>query len=252
MLRKRIIPTLLLKNNGLVKTQKFKDSKYVGDAINAVWFFNEKEVDEIIFLDISATINNKSPNFELIKDISTEAFMPFSYGGGIKSINQIEKLIALGVEKVVLNSILQINPEIIEEAAKIFGSQSIVASIDVKESFFGYKNIYYKSGKVKSKYKLFDFIKMVEDRGVGEIIINSIDKDGMMTGYDIKLIKEVNSRVKVPLVAIGGGKDINDIRKVFDNVDISGISAGSMFVFNGPHRAVLISYPKYEEIFKNE
>ena len=256
MLRTRVIPVLLLKNAGLVKTRKFKEPKYVGDPINAVRIFNEKEVDELVFLDISATPQNRKPNFELIKDIASEAFMPFAYGGGIKTLNDIEKLINLGVEKVVLNSIAFEKPDLIREAADIFGNQSIVLSLDIKKTLFGGKKIYTNCGSKKVNRDYIDFAKEMEQNGVGEIIINSIDNDGMMQGYDVELIKQISEVVNIPVVATGGAGKIEDFKRAVVKGGASGVAAGSMFVFNGPHRAVLISYPPYNELenlfFKHE
>lgn len=255
MLRTRVIPILLLKNAGLVKTQKFKNPKYVGDPINAVRIFNDKEVDELVFLDISATPQKRGPNFELIKDIATEAFMPFAYGGGITSLNEIEKLINLGVEKVVLNTVAVTNPKIISEAANIFGNQSIVVSIDAKKTLFNGKMSFTHCGQTKSPTNYIDFAKEMEQLGAGELIINSIDHDGMMQGYDLQLIKNIAEVVTIPVVAAGGAGNLNHFKQAIEEAKASAVAAGSMFVFNGPHRAVLISYPKYndlEQLFQYE
>ncbi len=249
MLKTRVIPVLLLKNAGLVKTRKFKDPKYVGDPINAVRIFNDKEVDELVFLDISATPQNKKPNFDLIKDIASEAFMPFAYGGGIKTLNDIEKLINLGVEKVILNTVAFENSELIGKAVEVFGSQSIVLSMDIKKTLLGKKKIYSYCGKKKIDKDYVDFAKEMEQKGVGEIILNSIDNDGMMQGYDLDIIKKVSKAVSIPVVAVGGAGKLEHFREAVDN-GASAVAAGSMFVFNGPHRAVLISYPSYEELQK--
>lgn len=248
MLRTRVIPVLLLKNVGLVKTQKFKNPKYVGDPINAVRIFNDKEVDELVFLDISATPNKRKPNFELIRDIATEAFMPFGYGGGITNLNDIEKLFKIGVEKVILNTAAHENPKIITEAAETFGSQSIVASVDVKKTFFGAKKVIINCGNKKVGINYVEYVKKLEELGVGEIIINSIDNDGMAQGYDLKLIKQISSAVSIPVVALGGAGSIEDFQSAIRNGGASAVGAGSMFVFTGPHRAVLISYPNYEDL----
>ncbi len=249
MLHIRVIPILLLKDAGLVKTRKFKEPKYVGDPINAVRIFNDKEVDELVFLDISATPQNKKPNFELIKDIASEAFMPFAYGGGIKTLEDIEKIISLGVEKVVLNSIAFENPDLINKAVEIFGSQSIVLSLDIKKTLFGRKKIYTKCGSQKINRDYIEFAKEMEQRGVGEIIVNSIDNDGMMQGYDLEIIRDVSRSVNIPVVAAGGAGKLEHFKEAVDS-GASAVAAGSMFVFNGPHRAVLISYPPYKELEK--
>lgn len=247
MLRTRVIPVLLLKNVGLVKTQQFKNPKYVGDPINAVRIFNDKEVDELVFLDISATPNKRKPNFELIRDIATEAFMPFGYGGGITTINDIEKLFKIGVEKVILNTAAFENPKIITEAAEIFGSQSIVASVDVKKTLFGAKKIIINCGNKKVGINYVEYVKKLEQLGVGEIIINSIDNDGIGQGYDLDLIKQVSSSLGIPIVTLGGAGKVEHFQEAIVH-GASAVAAGSMFVFTGPHRAVLISYPNYDDL----
>lgn len=250
MLRTRVIPVLLLKDNGLVKTKKFKNPKYIGDPINAVRIFNEKEVDELAFLDITATPNKRKPNFSLIKDIASEAFMPFAYGGGITELSDIEKLFNIGVEKVILNSIAYKKPDVISEAAKIFGNQSIVVSVDVKTNFTKRLKAYTNCGTVQIKENLQVYIKKLEQLGIGELIINSIDKDGLMSGYDIELIRSVADAVGIPVVASGGAGNITDFEMAIKKGNASAVAAGSMFMFNGPHRAVLISYPNYNELEK--
>ena len=250
MLRYRVIPTLLLKNNGLVKTIKFKNPVYIGDPINAVKIFNDKEVDELILLDITATNDNREPNYDKIAEIVSEAFMPIGYGGGIKSIEQIEKLFRLGIEKVILNTVLHNKPDLVKEASKIFGSQSIVAAIDVKKDFLGNYKVYSCSGTEKEKTDLVSFVNQIEELGAGEVFINSIDCDGTMSGYDVKLIKTVSSGVNLPVVASGGAGSLQDFVKAIKEGGASAVAAGAMFVFQGVHRAVLISYPDYEELEK--
>jgi len=249
MLRHRVIPVLLLKNGGLVKTTRFKKPVYVGDPINAVKIFNEKEVDELILLDITATNEKRGPNFKKITEIATEAFMPIAYGGGIKKLDQIEKLFRLGVEKVILNTAAQLNCQLISQAAQIFGSQSIVVAIDIKKDLFGKNLIYINSGKKKQKTDLFKFIKLSEESGAGEFFINSISRDGTMAGYDIELIQQVSENVSVPIIASGGAGKIEDFSKAI-TAGASAVAAGAMFVFQGVYRAVLISYPKYEDLEK--
>jgi len=247
MLRYRVIPVLLLKNNGLVKTIKFKNPVYIGDPINTVKIFNEKEVDELILLDITATHENREPNYKRIEEIVSEAFMPIGYGGGIRKIEQIEKLFKLGIEKVILNTAAQINPKLIKEASQIFGNQSIVVAIDVKKDIWGKNKIYTHSGTNKQSNNLISLLKQVEEFGAGEIFINSIDKDGTMTGYDIDLIHVVNENVSVPFIISGGAGKTEDFSKAIQ-AGASAVAAGAIFVFQGIHRAVLISYPKYEEL----
>jgi cyclase len=243
MLRTRVIPCLLLKGNGLVKTIKFKNPTYIGDPINAIKIFNDKEVDELVFLDITASKEKKGPNFKLISEITTECFMPLGYGGGITTIEQIEKLFNLGVEKVILNSITHTQPELIKKATDIFGSQSIVASIDVKKHWLTKKQaVYSLSGEQSTGYSPIDYAKKMEDAGFGEIIINSIDQDGTMSGYDLALIEAVSKSVKVPVVALGGAGSIDDLL-LAKKAGASAVAAGSLFVFQKAHRAVLITYP---------
>ncbi|MEO5990244.1 MAG: AglZ/HisF2 family acetamidino modification protein [Ferruginibacter sp.] len=247
MQRIRIIPTLLLTDGGLVKTVKFKNPKYIGDAINAVRIFNHKEVDELVLLDIKAGVNGTKPNYREIEEIVSEAFMPIGYGGGIRSLNEIEKLFKLGVEKVILNTLAFTNPELITEATKIFGSQSIVVCVDVKKDLFGNYNIFINSGKTKLKVDPLESLKNLENLGTGEIIINSIDKDGTMSGYDLNLIKKFCHYLKIPVVASGGAGGINDFALAIE-AGASAVSAGSLFVYQGIHRAVLISYIKSEDL----
>lgn len=237
----RIIPVLLLSDSGMVKTKKFTLPTYIGDPINAVRIFNEKEVDEIIILDIDASRFNRGPDFDRIKEISSEAFMPLGYGGGVKSISQMERLFKIGVEKIILNTAIYEDYSLLREAANIFGSQSIVVSIDVKKDFWGRYHIYSKCGSKKQSIDLFSLISLIQNQGVGEIILSSIDRDGLMSGYDLKLISSVSSQLQVPLVALGGAGSLDDFNDALQS-GASSVAAGSMFVFHGPHKAVLISY----------
>jgi cyclase len=247
MRRIRIIPVLTLQNEKLVKTIRFKNPTYIGDPINAVKIFNEKEVDEIVILDITATKEKREPNYAKIEEISSEAFMPFAYGGGITSLNQIEKLFKLGIEKVVLNSILETNINLVTEAAKIFGSQSIIASIDVKKNIFGKTHAYKISGTTKIEASVSDYVKQLEQAGAGEFFINSIDKDGTYSGYDLELIKSISNQVNTPIVACGGASSIDSFLPAIQN-GASAIAAGSMFVYTGSTRGILINYPKQEDL----
>lgn len=247
MRRVRIIPVLTLQNEKLVKTIRFKNPTYIGDPINAVKIFNEKEVDEIVILDITATKEKREPNYSKIEEIASEAFMPFAYGGGISTLAQIEKLFKLGIEKVVLNSVLETNMNLVTEATKIFGSQSIVASIDVKKNLFGKNQAYKISGTTKVDIPLLDFVKQLEQAGVGEFFINSIDKDGTYTGYDLALINKISSHVNAPIVACGGACAIESFLQAIQN-GASAAAAGSMFVYTGATRGILINYPKQEDL----
>ena len=238
----------MLKNRGLYKTVKFKNPTYVGDPTIAVRIFNEKEVDELIILDIHATRENRGPNFKIIHELASECFMPLGYGGGITSLDEIKQLFNLGVEKVCLNTIAAKNPKVINEAAKIFGSQSIVGAIDVKKSLFGKHQVAIRCGDEIIKTDPITHAKQLEDCGVGEIFLNSIDLEGTMNGYDLDLIKIVSQAVKVPVIASGGAGNQSDLRKSLD-AGASAASAGSMFVFHGKHKAVLITYPAQNEIY---
>ena len=248
MLRTRVIPVLLLKDSGLVKTIKFKNPKYVGDPINAVKIFNEKEVDELVFLDINASKNNEEPNFEIVKNIASEAFMPLGYGGGITNLSQIEKLFRIGIEKVIINTAVIDYPELITEASKTFGSQSVVVSLDIKKNFFGNYELYSHSNDKSIKLRYLELIQKVEDLGAGEIIINSVDRDGTKSGYDLELLKKATDKVNVPVVACGGAANLEQMKMAVNYAGVSAVAAGSMFVFYGKHRAVLITYPDYNTL----
>lgn len=239
----RIIPCLLLQNNGLVKTYKFSKPKYVGDPINTVKIFNEKEVDELIFLDIAATVNGKEPNLELIHDIAGESFMPIGYGGGITTIEEIKEIFFAGVEKVVLNTAAFKNPQLVEEAATLFGSQSIVVSIDIKKNWLGKYEVYLHRGTKGTGMDPVKYAVQMQERGVGELLINSIDRDGVMQGYDLDLTKKISSEVGMPVITLGGAGRLEDFDDAVKIGGASAVAAGSMFVFYGEHKAVLISYP---------
>ena len=248
MLRVRIIPCLLLRNRGLYKTLKFKEPKYVGDPINAVRIFNEKEVDEVIVLDIGATPSGRGPNFELISDIASECFMPLTYGGGITSLEQIRKLQRLGVEKSCLNSAAFNNRRLVRESCDVFGSSSVIAAIDVRKSFFGRHEVWINCGQTNTKADPVRYAEELAKAGVGEILINSIDRDGTMGGYDIELLKRVGAAVNVPIVACGGAGSVQHMLDLVEQAHVSAAAAGSLFVFHGKHRAVLINYPTQAEL----
>lgn len=250
MFRPRVIPVLLLSGSGLVKTVKFKNPKYIGDPINAVKIFNDLEADELVFLDITATNQHRTISSSLIKDIGDEAYMPFAAGGGIKNLNDIREILSYGAEKVVLNSCLMANHGLVSEAAGKFGSQSIIVSIDVRRNVFGGYKIYTKSGSVKINSNLTDFCCQMQELGAGEILINSIDNDGVMSGYDYDLIKLVSNSVSIPVIACGGAGNLNDFSKAVFDSGASAVAAGSMFVFHGPRRAVLINYPPKKELMR--
>ena len=247
MLRSRIIPCLLIHNKGLVKTVKFRNPKYVGDPINAVKIFNEKEVDELIVLDIDATRENRTPNLKMIKNLADECRMPFCYGGGIKTIEQARKIISLGAEKVALSYSALTNIDLCKQIGSVIGNQSVVVVLDLKKKFFGGYDIYTHNGTKKSKWKLEEIISKLEEIEVGEIVINSIDNDGTMLGYDISLIENIREKCSVPITVLGGAGSLDDIKKLINKFKIIGAAAGSLFVFKGKYRAVLISYPNRQE-----
>lgn len=249
MLKLRVIPVLLLKKNGLVKTTKFKKGKYLGDPINIVKIFNEKEVDELVILDILASQENKEPNYSLIEDIASECFMPFAYGGGIKNFEQIKRIFSLGVEKVIINTRLDGDNFFLQKAVDFFGSQSIVASVDIKKNFFGRYGIYkHKKNKIITT-DVEKYVKSLEKLGVGEIFFNDVDRDGTREGYNLDLMQQLNCMTTLPTVYCGGADSINDIRAA-STKGATSLAAGSMFVLRGEHRAVLISYPMYEDLEK--
>ena len=250
MLKTRVIPCLLLKGKGLVKTVKFENPKYVGDPINAVKIFNDKEVDELIFLDIEATVEGRKPPVKLISEIASECFMPLSYGGGLRNLDDIKAIFNLGVEKVIINSYAIENPRFINEASKFYGNQSIVVAIDVKRSTKGKYEIFSRGGKKKTNLDPVEHAMKMETLGAGEIFLNSIDRDGTMEGYDIGLIKEVAESVTIPVIACGGAGRIEHFVEAVKKAGASAVAAGSMFVFHGKHRAVLTTYPSVEELEK--
>ena len=248
MLRSRITPCLLVHKKGLVKTVGFKDPKYVGDPINAVKIFNEKEVDELIVLDIDASVEGRGPDFELISNLAVECRMPFCYGGGVTTVEEAKRIISLGAEKVALSSAAIKNFDIIFQIGQAVGIQSVVVILDVKKKNFlsGYE-IYIHNGKKTTGIKLTEFVKRLDKIGVGEIVINSIDRDGKMEGYDLDLIDIVRELTEVPITALGGAGNITDIKALIARYKIIGAAAGSLFVFKGKYRAVLISYPNSQE-----
>jgi cyclase len=239
---------LLINERDLVKTIKFKAQRYLGDPVNAVKIFNNKGVDELTILDITATKEKKEPNFELLREIATEAFMPLSYGGGITNLEQIQRLFSIGYEKVILNTALIENPELVEAAIEYAGSQSIVASIDAKKDIFGKYLCYTHDGQEKTTFSPTALAKYVAEMGVGEILLNSINNDGEMNGYDLKLISDVCNIVKIPVIACGGASNINDLKEVLEKGHAHAAAAGSMFVYYGKQKAVLITAPSEKEL----
>ena len=243
MLRPRVVPCLLIKDSGLVKTKNFLDPKYVGDPLNAVKIYNELEVDELLVLDIDATVKGLNPNEKLISKLAAECRMPLCYGGGVKNVEQFEKLVSLGVEKVAISSAAIENPKIIYEAAKKVGSQSVVVVLDIKyQGILSKPKITTLNGNQFFDIDLFEFIKKIEDLGAGEVVINCIDRDGTKNGYDIELISKIRKISKSILTLLGGAGSFKDIEDLMTKVNTVGCSAGSLFVFKGKFDAVLISY----------
>ena len=248
MIPVRAIPCLLLKGLGLVKTVRFKDPTYLGDPINIVRIFNDKEVDELVFLDIAATLEDRPPPFRLLEDIASECFMPLGYGGGVRSIDDMRTLFGLGIEKVVINSHAAQAPEFIREASDQFGSQSVIVSIDVKKRWLGGHEVSVRNGTKATGRSPVEWAVEMQTQGAGELLLNSIDRDGMMAGYDLDLIRRVTDAVSVPVVACGGAGNVHHLGQAVREGGASAAGAGSLFVFQGPHRAVLISYPPRAEL----
>ncbi|WP_316346916.1 AglZ/HisF2 family acetamidino modification protein [Desulfuromonas acetoxidans] len=248
MLYPRLIPMLLVHNKGLVKTVKFKDKKYVGDPLNAVKIFNEKKADELIVVDIDATVEGRDPDYKMIENLAAECRMPLCYGGGIKTVEQAATILGLGVEKVALSSSALNCSQLVTKLSQQVGTQSVVVVLDVKKKIFGGKyECFTHNGKLSTKICPFEFAKIAEEYGAGEILINSIDNDGVMKGYDLDLIHKLKSKVTIPVTAAGGAGSLDDIHRLYSKEQIIGAAAGSLFVFKGKYRAVLINYPSSKE-----
>ena len=247
MLRPRIIPSLLVHDNGLVKTVNFKNPKYVGDPINAVRIFNEKEVDELAFFDIDATVLGKEPDYVLIEKLANQSRMPLCYGGGVKTVEQAQRIFGLGIEKIALSSAVINNPNLITQIADRVGSQSVVVVMDIKKKLLGGYEIYTHNGKKATGLNPIAFAEKAQQLGAGEIVINSIDQDGLMKGFDLNLIDKITEKITIPVTVLGGAGSLEDIKKVIDRHGIIGVAAGSLFVFKGKYKAVLINYPIKEE-----
>jgi imidazole glycerol-phosphate synthase subunit HisF len=244
MFSPRIIPVLLYKSGGLVKSVKFKNYTYIGDPINAVRIFNECFADEIIIFDIDASKKNKTIDLQLVNEVGEEANMPFSIGGGIDSIQKIYDRLKNGAEKVIINSAALCNPEFVKEAADNFGSSTITVCVDIKKNLLGRYQVYsHKENKLLG-FNYTDYIKKIEDCGAGEIIIQSVDNDGIMKGYDVKLYETLSKEINIPIVALGGAKDIHDMERLWHSSSVNSFSAGSMFLYFGKMKGVLINYPK--------
>jgi imidazole glycerol-phosphate synthase subunit HisF len=253
MLQNRIMPCLLVLNDKLVKTVKFKNPRYVGDPVNAIKIYNEKEVDELIVVDISENRMQRGPNFRLIREIADECFMPVCYGGGISTIEQIQQILKIGIEKVVINSAVYKNRLLIQQAAKLFGSQCIVVSIDVKRSFLGNYKITFGSGSKIINAELSGFVKEMEELGAGELLINNISREGTWEGFDLELLKKITSKVTIPVIAMGGAGNMEHIKAAVSIGNASAVAIGSMAVYQNRGMGVLINFPRKEllEIVNN-
>lgn len=247
MLRARIIPCLLIRDRGLVKTRKFGEDRYVGDPLNAVRIFNEKGVNELLVLDIDATTRGREPDYGLIENMAAECRMPLCYGGGVSTVEQAKRIMALGVEKVALSAAAAMHPALIAEIAEQVGSQSVVVVLDVKKKLLGGYSTYIHNGTKDTKRDPVAFARELESLGVGEVVINSIDNDGRMEGYDLNIAEEIRRAVSVPITVMGGAGSVDDMKKAVQRLGVVGVGAGSLFVFKGQFRAVLISYPTQAE-----
>ncbi len=250
MLRPRVIPVLLLADNGLVKSIKFKDYNYIGDPINAVRIFNDLRADELVFLDVKASGEKRLISTELIREIGEEANMPFAVGGGITSLEDIQKIISAGAEKVIIGTEAVKNPDFIRQAASAFGSSTICVCMDVKKKFLKGMRVHYLSGEKTSEYTPEVFAKLMEANGAGEIIVQSIENDGQMTGYDTALIRSISESVSIPVIALGGAGTSKDLKTAYKEAYASGVASGSFFVYQGNKRGVLINYPDRQELKK--
>jgi imidazole glycerol-phosphate synthase subunit HisF len=248
LMRPRVIPVLLLRNRGLVKTVRFEAPTYLGDPINVVKLFNDKEVDELVFLDINATVENRRPPFDYLGEIASECFMPLGYGGGVRRLDDIKTMLSVGIEKVAINSYAVENPMLVRQASDAIGSQSIVVSIDGKKDRLGRYRVVIHGGRKVTRLDPVLFAVQMAEAGAGEILLNSVDRDGTYQGYDLDLVKRVASAVDIPVVACGGARDVVDLARVVREGGASAAAAGSLFVFTGKHRAVLISYPTEREL----
>jgi len=248
MFRPRIIPVLLLKDLALVKSVQFKNYKYIGDPINAVRIFNDLEADELVFLDITASKKRRLISLDFVKAVGEESQMPFCVGGGIRSLENIKAVIRAGAEKVVLNTCAGRNPEFVKAASDEFGSSTIVICVDVKRTFFGFERAWILGGSRATRYSPVDFARLMEEKGAGELIIQSIERDGTMKGYDIDLIRSISQAVSIPVVALGGAGRIEDLVDGYRHGFANGLAAGSLFVYQDRGRGVLINYPQRTDV----
>lgn len=247
MLKHRVIPVLLLYRGGVVKTRGFRNPKYVGDPLNVIRIFNEKEVDELVLLDIAASRESREPDYGLIEQVAGECFMPLAYGGGVRTVQQAQRIFASGVEKICIQTAALENYLIVRELADFFGSQSVIVSVDIKRNWLGRPQIFASSKRTATSGDWLKMLSKYIDAGAGEVLLNAVDRDGTLTGPDLDLIRLASERVNVPLVALGGIASLADIKSAVE-AGASAVAAGAFFVYHGPHRAVLITYPKYSEL----
>ncbi|MGA1977618.1 MAG: AglZ/HisF2 family acetamidino modification protein [Bacteroidales bacterium] len=250
MYRPRIIPVLLLKNKGLVKSIKFKNHRYIGDPINAVRIFNELKADELAFIDILATREKRTISPDFVRNVGEEANMPFSAGGGIRTLEDIRRILGAGAEKVILNTIAGEDPVFVRKAADTFGTSTISVCIDVKKNVWGKEKAWIRAGEKSIQPDPVRFAKQMEENGAGEIVIQSIDRDGTMKGYDIDLVKRIAGSVGIPVVCLGGAGEFEDMVTINSEVQLNGLAAGSLFIYHGKRRAVLVNYPEKKQILK--
>lgn len=248
MLNTRVIPCLQLVNQALVKTVKFGKYRYIGDPINTVRIFNELEVDELCFLDIRATVENRQPNLKILVEIANECFMPLSYGGGVKDLETCEKILSIGFEKIIINSAACKNENIIKQIARYSGTQSVIASIDVQRTILGKLIVFTRDGTLRTNYNLVEWAKRLEDLGAGELLITSMDRDGTWRGFDIEMVKKVTDAVKIPVIANGGAGSIEHIGKVVHEANASAVALGSMVVYQQKDMGVLVNFPDKERL----
>ena len=247
MLMHRVMPVLLLEDGGLFKTRQFKKPVYVGDPINTIRIFNDKEVDELIVLDIGASKRRREPDYAMIEECAGECFMPLTYGGGITNRDQAARLFELGVEKICLQTAALRDMSLVTEVASRFGSQAVAVSVDVKRNWLGAPQLYSAAEGATRKEDWLEFARRAEAAGAGEIIVNAVNQDGTLAGPDLKLIHQAGAALSVPVVAVGGISSLRDVKAAVD-AGASAVAAGAFFVFHGPHRAVLITYPRYAEL----
>lgn len=246
-MRVRVIPILLLTREGLYKTIRFSNPSYIGDPINAVKIFNEKAVDELVILDIQASKTRMGPDFDRIAEIASEAFMPMGYGGGIRTVNEIKKVVLCGFEKVIIGTAAFEDKELVRQGSKLVGSQSIVVSVDYKMNIFKKPRVYVRSGTQKTGIDPITYARQMEELGAGELIVQSIDRDGTFSGYDLDQLRRVSEAVSIPVVACGGASGIGDFAPAI-RAGASAVAAGSLFVYRGKTRGILPNYPSQSEL----